>query len=1047
MSEHRTSTERIARNLGELRFALARRALREGVIRGIALSAVGLVIGVGWMAWVEAPWARGAVMALVVACFALPVLVTMARAHRRYGSSEKVGALVEQLDASFRTDVRTALEFMGAEDERAEGSRALRARLVARVAAALDAERGALRMRLPRADQRISFGSWILACVVGAMALVAFPESYGTAAGWLISGQPGTSLVAAITPRSPVVSTVDIIVRHPSYTGRSPTRQLRSTGDIYAMVGSEVELRAMALRPVSSARVVVEAEGERSVYALDVNAERTLTGRIPITRAATYVFEVELPDEGGRLVDPRTRTISIEADIAPRVDLLEPATSRDVDPLEVVDIEFIATDDHGLREITLVWFFAGDEQNQRQVPLQSEVGGRTHREHVPFDLAPLALQPREEVIVFIEARDNDVIGGPNAGVSRSVSLRVAAPEDAHAEVLEAKRVLFEALLRQLGATLVNRLNEVGPVDGQEIGDEGVALEVRPRIDDADAMSERVRASYEAHEEWVEVLATFERLVSLMEDDTFTEPRDLEMLTQARTRLVQAEGEQARRLEGAQAAPGAGTIDEDVYGEIADGDARLVAVTERTILVLEDLIAIHQAADVARTLEELDAIRDRLSELMQAYRDTQDPAVRESIERELRRLESRMRELMERLASQMENLPFEHLNAEALEPSEAARQIDDMASAMDEIRRMMDEGDIEGAMAALERLGESIDAMMQEFGNPLSGASPDGLSAFDEAMGELMDELNAVTEMELEIERQTQELLDELNRARQAEIADEVERRLDAVRRMTRETRQRLERLEQDRLGAESQRELVESIEQLRRLEETLAQDDIAGGEEQSARLISRLNDALWQLRRDEVLQGRDPVGRRQVGDGRQAVTEGEATMRDVNDALRELMQMGQPQPGDAEGEAMRDLAEQQAQVQERLEGLQQRMDEAGERFPFGEEISETLEGARESMEGAGQSLRQGQPRPALRGEQQAIEGLRQARQEMQQMMQQQRQQQRQQQGRNSEDRVEIPGEGDSGRANFRQDVVDAMREGGVESYTEELRRYYDSLLQ
>jgi hypothetical protein len=47
----------------------------------------------------------------------------------------------------------------------------------------------------------------------------------------------------------------------------------------------------------------------------------------------------------------------------------------------------------------------------------------------------------------------------------------------------------------------------------------------------------------------------------------------------------------------------------------------------------------------------------------------------------------------------------------------------------------------------------------------------------------------------------------------------------------------------------------------------------------------------------------------------------------------------------------------------------------------------------------------------------------------------------------STERVEIPEEPDQTPAEFREDILDAMREEALESYREEIRRYYERLVE
>ena len=69
------------------------------------------------------------------------------------------------------------------------------------------------------------------------------------------------------------------------------------------------------------------------------------------------------------------------------------------------------------------------------------------------------------------------------------------------------------------------------------------------------------------------------------------------------------------------------------------------------------------------------------------------------------------------------------------------------------------------------------------------------------------------------------------------------------------------------------------------------------------------------------------------------------------------------------------------------------------------------------------------------------------RQQMQQLTQRQRQREQQLGGRSANEQVEVPEDEASRRAAYRQQVIDAMREGTLDVYQDEIRSYYESLLQ
>ena len=91
-------------------------------------------------------------------------------------------------------------------------------------------------------------------------------------------------------------------------------------------------------------------------------------------------------------------------------------------------------------------------------------------------------------------------------------------------------------------------------------------------------------------------------------------------------------------------------------------------------------------------------------------------------------------------------------------------------------------------------------------------------------------------------------------------------------------------------------------------------------------------------------------------------------------------------------------------------------------------------------------LGNGQVPGALENERQALQGLRRMRQQMHQMVARERMGQRSQ-GAMSRENVEIPEEPDETPAEFRRDILDAMREDSLEAYRDAIREYYEALVE
>lgn len=1045
--------------LDEFRAAVYRRAVGEALVWGALCAIACGVLAAAWLGYV-APSERVRQAGHLAISLALigTVAWRVRRMRMRFREANDIAAWLESRVPALRTDVRTALEWNGRPATDDPDLAAMRSGVMARAERELRRIRSRVDTLVPRRDMRRPAIALLVASLAVLGATWATPDGFGAGARALVFGTPIVDEDGKVVAERPLVSTVDYEIHYPAYTRREPRQVFGSTGNIQALEGSEVVFQARTLVPVTDAVLRVERGDEVQRVQLEVVAGVRVRGRFPIVGDGVYRFELTLDadadgwareyaatQDGGPAVDPVVRRIDALPDEAPTVELLAPGETVEVTPDHVVDIEYIARDDFGLSAVSLVWHFAGDEAGTRQMPLQGAVGAPLFQEHVPFDLAPLHLQARDEVIVYIEAVDNDQAGGAKAGRSRPIVLRVASPDDRHQEVLALEEQLFEQLLVQLGGTLSARM--VGHAVERD-RDDNPSLLLTPNTGTVAENADRIAAQRAVHGDWLEVMQVFDALVKLMDEDPLSIDADRAMLRGTYDRLYAAVLDEGRALERfTQEVLNAG-VDPPRFGAAANRVADTLQTTERAILVLEDIIATHKADNVNRAMEELADVRDRLQELLEQYRDTQDPEVREQIERELRRLEQRMRELMAQLASQIEQLPTEHLNADAIEPSEVAESIGEMQSAMDQIRQMLDSGDIDSALDLLEQLEAELGAMDQEL-QPLGDAQPETLSEFDREMGALMDELNNVQAMEADVEAQTQALLDEMMAERAEEMQTETQRALEDAMRTLQEAHDRLVETGVERLGPEARATMQTTTETVERMQELLSEGDVAGTEQAATRMLSQLSDAQWELRREESMMLRDDAGREQARESQRALRQTDSATRDVRDAMRDLMEAAQPRPNPAQQAQMEQLSQQQGEVTQRMEQMQQRVEQMGQRFPMvQDELQPTLEEAQRHMEGAEGQLGGRRPRPALQSEQAAQQTLQQAREQMQQLTQRQRQrEQRQSQGRRPEQEVEVPEDGESGRADFRRRVVESMRDDALEAYDEEIRRYYERLLE
>jgi hypothetical protein len=211
---------------------------------------------------------------------------------------------------------------------------------------------------------------------------------------------------------------------------------------------------------------------------------------------------------------------------------------------------------------------------------------------------------------------------------------------------------------------------------------------------------------------------------------------------------------------------------------------------------------------------------------------------------------------------------------------------------------------------------------------------------------------------------------------------------------------------------------------------------------------------------------RDPAGvRKSLRGAAEAQPPLQDIVRQLQDALpREGQGMSQEQM-----QRLRQQGQEQGRLKDQLGKVRDQLGEVGKKLPvFGPQHEQMLQQAQEGMTGAEQRLYRGEPRGAQAGEQQAIEKLSQFQDAMEKLAKQAGQGNGQggmpmpwgepsgdggdEEGPESDgvrhDKVEIPdAESSRAPAEFRKELLDAMKQAPPEKYKERVKQYYEELVK
>jgi hypothetical protein len=1003
---------------------------RRLVVVGLARTAAWVAVGVGgsWLvlallaSWLppSATWRLLVVLATLGALAGAGGLVALPLL--RLARDETVARFVGGVVPPLRSDLLSAVELEGELDgTESRFSAALVRSLAAGVARALHELRPAVVVPVrPLAQPLLLVGA-----VAGLYAL----------SGWLLPGALAAGFGRIFVPpqavpseaaEAPIIADIVVSYRYPAYTGLAPRTFTASSGDLLAPRGTVVRISARPLVAAEAAEIEI---GERKVAA-EVKGG-VVTAELTIGQASTYRFVLKA--KGGRRVrEAVPHRIELEPDRPPRVEIYAPADDLEIAGQRKIELGYQADDDYGVTEVALVWRIdSGREMREvvrRLTPAARNVSGR-----MEWDLGSLGLRAGARIAYRFEARDNDTVAGPNFGSSRTLYLKIYSAREKHDGFIKRQEELLEGLL----AVLADR------------------LERAPAATDDTQAAAALRTAGETHRRQEALAAAAARLAPEVQKDAFS-PKDLgPALAGMGERLGGLLQREAQILEELTARARRGNLKPNALPRLRDENGRHVTELEKDAITLDDLLGRQRLENLVALADELTHSRDRLKALLEEYRRTHDESVRREIERTLSVLEARVQELQSRLGELASEVPDEFLNREAIADL-------NLQKGLGELRDLLEKGDVGRAQSELERLSRKLDDLSATLDQNLRGFRQDRFPAEERALSQMLDRVGDLHAAQQEIARETKKLVDEL-RQRSREVTRD---RLDALAKSqlakVERLKQKLAEVRREGLGPYHQEELERSRQRVEDLRRALDQGDLEEALEMARGGALSLRTLTEDLR-DEVARAPWRKPQRAV-EVRQALDRAEEALPLANEIAQDL-ERALPRPEqllDADQRRrLGELAAREREVRRRAarlgeearapEGKAAGGKEKDARAPglaagLGEEAEKLLREAANQMQKAEGRLRGSEPRDAHQREQEALESLGKLRDGLK---------------RTSKPRfsgfagealdrspVRIPGS-DEHRSprEFRQDLLDAMKEAAPAPYREQVRRYYEELVR
>lgn len=262
---------------------------------------------------------------------------------------------------------------------------------------------------------------------------------------------------------APEVVELKLALAYPTYTRLPPEEFPEGRGHVKAVVGSTVTVKARSNKPLAAAHLAWQKAGA-SPAAISPDGREAVASFV-VTQDEEYrlvVEDVEGMTNASR--SPKQYRVEAVPDAKPEIAVEQPPGDIDVTADATVPLKLLGKDDFGLASIELRHVketsvplgndakpaeAAPAEGEKVDVLFESTEGPKRRLVEHGWDLSPLRLRPGSIVHYHATAKDLRDQPGPNVGKSRELRLRVVTKEEFLRIVENEQQRLREELERTL----------------------------------------------------------------------------------------------------------------------------------------------------------------------------------------------------------------------------------------------------------------------------------------------------------------------------------------------------------------------------------------------------------------------------------------------------------------------------------------------------------------------------------------------------------------------------------------------------------------------
>ena len=472
---------------------------------------------------------------------------------------------------------------------------------------------------------------------------------------------------------APQLGGFTLVYSYPEYTGMGQ-RSVSGNPEVSAISGTRITVTARSTKKIKSAGINTSWKSDAAVKYSGYAVSAAFT----VTKDGAYSLKVTAED-GSYDPEPGQYAVKVIADRPPLVELLSP--SGDLIAAENAEIPLVVhvEDDFGVTKVELA--YKNGTGGDKRIIIGS-FGKGIDRKDIEYDwkLSGAEAKPGDRITYYVEAWDNDMLGGPKSAVSATQSVEINDYLKEHEKIENSLKDVRDDLLGLLADQNAAR---------KKLKELEVAFSTAA-LNDAQSMQSKIKDNVKTP------LEKLGKSLTAMENDPYCD-----FATYGEYRGLNSHLEYLRDNQMPAAVDS--LKNKDLPGAAKNQD-EIIAALEKMALLSEDIWQYQKMKDLFNTGEDLKRASADLRE--QLGLNPQG----EKLKSQLKKLEDMLDKINKQLSKLPHELPEDFVNSPAIKKVDMASFGDTLSKMRDAVSR----GDWKRAQELADEFQKSIESLLSDF---------------------------------------------------------------------------------------------------------------------------------------------------------------------------------------------------------------------------------------------------------------------------------------------------------------------------------------------